>query len=290
LVGAEIVTPSGAVVEAGPDPDPELLWGLRGAGANFGVATRLDFRLFPVERVVGGMLHYVGDGVRDTLRRFRDLAASAPRDFGCQAEVGLNELLQPTLLIAPCYTGADGDPAELRALRTAPGLVEDDVRARSFLDQQRVFDSPYGENRHYWKGHFVQELPDELIDELFARLAALDRPGSHVLIESLHGAPKDADDAHGALRFRHAAFNVSVMAVWQDPAADQRLISWARETAAAIEPWSFGGGYANYAAPDEPLERVRAAFGDEAFDRLQALKRRLDPENVLRRNANIPAA
>ena len=102
-------------------------------------------------------------------------------------------------------------------MRAAPGLVEDDVRPRSFLEQQRVFDSPYGERRHYWKGSFVRELPDELIDELLARIGALDRPGSHVLIESLHGAPKDAEAEHGALCFRHAAFNVSAMAVWQGP-------------------------------------------------------------------------
>jgi FAD/FMN-containing dehydrogenase len=292
LVGAELVTPSGAVVEAGPNHDGELLWGLRGGGGNFGVATRLDFRLYPVERVVGGMLHFGGSEsvVRGALRLFRDLALRAPRELGWQAEIGVDESLEPTFLVAPCYVGSDGEPEELRAMRAASGLVEDDVRSRSFLEQQGVFDSPYGELRHYWKGNFVRELPDDLIDELLTCIAALDRPGSHVLIESLHGAPKEAAAEHGALRFRDAVFNVSAMAVWQDPAADAQLIAWARETAAALEPWSFGGGYANYAAPDEPAERVRAAFGDEAFARLQALKRRYDPENVLRRNQNISPA
>ena len=75
LVGAEVVTPGGMVVEAGGDGDGDLLWGLRGGGGNFGVATRLDFRLHPVEQVVGGMLSYAGSAVRDTLRPFRDLAA-----------------------------------------------------------------------------------------------------------------------------------------------------------------------------------------------------------------------
>jgi FAD/FMN-containing dehydrogenase len=288
LVGVELVTPAGDVVQAGPDGDAELMWGIRGGGGNFGVATRLDFRLYPVERVVGGVLRYAGRGVRDAFRIFRDVAARAPRDLGCQAEIGVDESLEPTLAVLPCYTGSEGDHAELRALRSAPGLVEDDVRARTFLDQQRVVDPPYGEYRHYWKGHFVRELTDELIDELFARLAVLDRPGSHVLIESLHGAPKDADPALGALRFRHAAFNVSAMAVWQHAPDDEQFIAWGRETAAAVEPWSFGGGYANYMPPDEPLERVRAAFGAEAFERLQALKSRYDPGNVLRRNQNIP--
>ena len=80
------------------------------------------------------------------------------------------------------------------------------------------------------------------------------------------------------MRFRGAAFNISAMAKWQDPARDEEHIDWARETAAAIEPWSFsGGGYANYMTADEPLERVRAAFGDPAFERLRALKTRYDP-------------
>ena len=151
-----------------------------------------------------------------------------------------------------------------------------------------MVDSPYGENRHYWKGHFVRELPDELIDELLQRIVAFGRPPGHVLIESLHGAPKDADAELGPITYRRAVLNVSAMAVWTNPDEDEQHIAWARETAAAVEPWSLGGGYANYMQADEPLERVRAAFGDGAFERLQALKTQFDPTNVLRRNQNIP--
>ena len=97
--------------------------------------------------------------------------------------------------------------------------------------------------------------------------------------------------AVGAIRYRSAGFNVSVMGTWHDAADDETHIAWVRETAAAIEPWSFsGGGYANYMQADEPIERVRAAFGNDAFERLQALKRQYDPTNVLRRNQNIPPA
>jgi FAD/FMN-containing dehydrogenase len=288
LVGAELVTPSGEVVHASEKENAELLWGLRGGGGNFGVATRLEFRLHPLERVVGGSFAYRGAGVGDALRAFRDAVAGSPRDFTCQAGLGVDESLEPILGIVPCWTGANGDSAALSALRAAPGLVEDTVRAHTFLDQQRLIDSPYGENRHYWKGHFVRELPDELIDELLERMAALGRPPGGVLIESLHGAPKDADGGTSPLGFRNAAFNVSVMATWQDPALDDEHIAWARETAAALEPWAHGGGYANYMQADEPIERVRAAFGDEAFDRLRRLKTTYDPTNVLRRNQNIP--
>jgi len=291
LLGAELVTPDGAVIHASADENADLLWALRGGGGNFGVVTRLEFGLYPLERVVGGRLVYKGEGVREALRRFRDLARRSPRDLSCQAELSVDDSLAPTLVVAPCYTGSDADPEELRALRAAPGLVDDSVRSHSFLDQQRVFDPPYGENRHYWKGHFVRELPDELLDELLERIVALGRPPGGILIESLHGAPKDADAPPGAVGFRHAAFNVSVMATWRDRGLDAEQIDWARETAAAVEPCSFsGGGYINYMQADEPIERVRAAFGAEAFERLQALKRQYDPHSVLRRNQNIPPA
>jgi FAD/FMN-containing dehydrogenase len=288
LVGAEVVTPDGAVIHASPDENAELLWGLRGGGGNLGVATRLDFRLHALDRVVGGLLTYGGSGVREALRRFRDVATHSPREFNCQAVLFMDDASAPALLVAPCYTGAGADPEQLRALRSVQGLVEDGVRAHSFIDQQRVFDSPYGEERHYWKGHFVRELPDELLDELLQRIAALGRPPGGILIESLHGAPNDGDATTAAVGFRDAAFNISAMATWQDAGLDERYIAWARDTAEAIEPWSVSGGYVNYMQADEPIERVRAAFGEEAFERLRALKRRYDPDNVLRRNQNIP--
>ena len=290
LVAAELVTPAGDVVRAGPEEHADLLWALRGAGGNFGVATTLEFRLHPLERVVGGLLVYSGDGVRDTLRSFRDVVSRSPRDLSCQAGLSVDESLSPILVLAPCYTGADSDPEGLRALRSAPGLVDDGLHTHAFIEQQRVLDSAYGENRHYWKGHFVRELPDELIDELLRRIVALGRPPGGILIESLHGAPKDADPSAAVAGFRGAAFNISAMATWQNAALDEDHIAWARETASALEPWAFagGGGYVNYMQADEPIERVRAAFGDDAFERLQALKKRYDPNNVLRRNQNIP--
>jgi FAD/FMN-containing dehydrogenase len=289
LIGAEVVTGDGTVVRASPDENADLLWALRGGGGNFGVATRLQFRLHPLDGVVGGLLAYGGDGVREALRRFRDVAAGASRELSIQAGLSVDEeSLLPAAWVAPSYTGSSADPEELWALRSVPGVADDGVRAHTFMDQQRVFDSPYGENRHYWKGHFVRELPDELLDELLRRLDALGRPPGGVLIESLHGAPKDADGSTSVVGWRQAAFNVSVMATWQDAALDEETIAWARETAAAIEPWSVSGGYVNYMQADEPIERVRAAFGDEAFTRLQALKSRYDPNNILHRNQNVP--
>jgi FAD/FMN-containing dehydrogenase len=288
LLAAQLVTPAGEVVRATNDQNAELLWGLRGGGGNFGVVAQAEFRLHPLERVVGGCLEYDGEGVAEALRRFRELAIDGRRELSIQAQLTTDASLAPQLVVVPCYTGAEEDPEALRPLRAVPGLVNDGVRPQGFLEQQRIFDPGYGVDRNYWKGHFVAELADELIDDLIGRMTALGRPPGGILIESLHGAPKDVDPASAALGYRDAAFNVSAMASWTNPANDEESIAWARETAAAIEPWSISGGYANYMQADEPLDRVRAAFGPESFARLQALKSRYDPDNVLHRNQNVP--
>src|SRR5262245_754519 len=290
LVAAEVITPSGEIVRAAEDQNAELLWGLRGGGGNFGVVARAEFRLHPLEQVVGGRLAYEGEGVAKALRLFRELAAGGPRELSIQAQITTDASLAPQLLVVPCYSGEAQDPEALRLLRTAPGLVDEGVRRQGFLEQQRIFDPGYGVDRNYWKGHFVAELQDELIDELLHRMTVLGRSPGGILIESLHGAAKDVEPESAALGFRNAAFNVSVMASWTDPAHDEESIEWARTTASAIEPWSISGGYANYMQADEPLDRVRAAFGPDSFARLQALKSRYDPDNVLRRNQNIPPA
>ncbi len=288
LIAAELVTPAGEIVRASDDQNPELLWGLRGGGGNFGVVAHAEFRLHPLERVVGGRLEYEGEAVAEALRLFRELAIDGPRELNIQAQLTTDVSLAPQLVVVPCYTGAVDDPEALRPLRALPGFVNDGVRRQGFLEQQRIFDPGYSVDRNYWKGHFVAELPDELIDDLLGCMTVLGRPPGGVLIESLHGAPKDVERASAALGYRDAAFNVSAMASWTDPAHDEESIAWARETAAAIEPWSVSGGYANYMQADEPIDRVQAAFGPDSFARLQALKSRYDPDNVLRRNQNIP--
>ena len=121
IAGAELVIPDGTVVQARPDENAELLWGLHGGGGNFGVVTRLELHLHPLERVVGGRLEYRGGAVGDVLRTFRDVAARSPRDLSIQAVLGVDETSTPALLIAPCYTGSESDPDHCAGCAPRPG-------------------------------------------------------------------------------------------------------------------------------------------------------------------------
>ncbi len=291
LVAAEVVTVDGRTLVASEETHADLFWALRGGGGNFGVVTRLDFRLHPVRDVVAGRLVYAYESAPAALRAFRDVALGAPDDFSTQSFLTWDaETGERRLVTIVCSSGPDDEPEGLRALRAAPGLVEDGVARRPYLELQRMLDLPFG-LRHYWKGHFVGELGDALIDELWERHAAPKEAPGAVLIEAIHGAAARVPPDATAVGFRDAAFNVSALGIWQDPALDEERIAWARETAAALAPQSLrGGGYLNYMQADEPTDRVRAAFGEERFARLQTVKRRYDPGNVLRSNQNVPPA
>ena len=162
--------------------------------------------------------------------------------------------------------------AELAGLRAADGLVNDKVRPQGFLDQQLVFNPGYGVDRNYWKGHFVRELPDELIDVLIDRMTALGRPPGAILIESLHGAPKDVDPGTAALGYRDAAFNISVMADWLDPALDDEYDRLGardgRRDRALVSERRLRQLHAGGRAARAGAGRLRPGVN---FDRLQAL-------------------
>ncbi len=290
LVGTQVVTVGGEVLEASEDEHTDLFWAIRGGGGNFGVVTRLDFRLHPVAEVVGGALMWPVGAATEPMRVFRDVALAAPDDFSTQAVLGHSTATGACIFaVIVCSTGPDPEPELLRRLRRVPHLQLDDVRRRPYLELQSMLDMPFG-LRHYWKGHFVNELPDTLLDDLERRIDPGVQRGS-ILIEAIHGAASRVPRGATPVGFRDAAFNVSALGIWEDPAADEEQIAWARATAAAAAPYSLqGGGYLNYMQGDEPVERVRAAFGAEAFERLQAVKRRYDPANVLRFNQNVPPA
>jgi FAD/FMN-containing dehydrogenase len=290
LVSAEVVTVDGTVREVSEHEHADLFWAIRGGGGNFGVVTRLDFRLHDVRDIVGGVLVWPFAAAAEPLRVFRDIALNAPDDFSTQAVVGHTTATGECIVgVIVCSSGPEEEPPELRRLREIPGLQVDDVQRRPYLELQRILDMPFG-LRHHWKGHFVRELPDDLLEGLRGAIDP-DVPRGSILIEAIHGAATRVPAGATPVGFRDAAFNVSALGIWRDRADDEAQVAWARSTAALAEPYSTrGGGYLNYMQGDEPLERVRAAFGAETFERLREIKRRYDPENVLRFNQNVPPA
>lgn len=291
LVGAQVVTADGRVLETSEEDHADLLWALRGGGGNFGVATRLDFQLHPITEVVGGVIVFTVAGACEVMRVFRAAMAVSPDHFTMQMMLGRDpDTSMPIAAVIVCNSGSDPDPPPLQELRRSTHLVANEVARMPYRRLQAMFDMPFG-LRHYWKGHFVRELSDDLIDVVVESFDARTGPRGGILIEALHGAATAVAEDATAVSFRSAKFNVSALAIWETAERDQEEIRWARETAAAVEPWSLrGGGYLNYMQNDEPLERVRAAFGGEKFDRLRALKRTYDPKNVFHHNQNIPPA
>src|SRR3954451_10021421 len=284
LLAAEVVTADGSRVRTSQDEDPELLWGLRGAGGNFGVVTRFEFRLHPLETPYAGLLRYGRDGVARAIKALRAMTDDAPEGLSAQLAAGQGPAGVEAQL-ALCHAGALAEgAAAARPLLEIPG-VTGELRPLPFLEVQALYGEPAWGLRNYWKGYFVRELPDAVVDELVARW--LDSPVSGLLFESIHGVGTRLPDDTSAVAARRARFNVPVRARWEDPAADETLIAAARDLAALLEPLSLGGGYLNYSVDSEPSARLRLAFGDEKYERLRALKRRFDPENVFRLNQNV---
>ena len=290
LIGAELVTADGSIIQVDEAGEPDLLWALRGGGGNFGVVTRLRYRLTKVDRMYGGVLRFRGDGVADALERLFELDRSAPDELSLQAvawhsaETGSAAL---TIIVA-----WRGDPergaAAVRPLRDHPALYEDDVHAMSWLQlQANNTPIPFG-LRHYWKGHFVRETTPALAGAILAAGATAGEEDG-VLVELIHGRAHRIPAESAAFGGRPAHANVTALAIWSEAADDDQHIAWARASAASFEPHSLsGGGYLNYPEIDQSSARVAAAFGPAAFSRLQAIKRRHDPTNRFRFNGNIP--
>ena len=293
LVSAEVVLADGSVVTASETAEPELFWALRGGGGNFGVVTEFEFALHPLPAVWGGIIAYPSPHLRDAIRLFRDVMASAPDELTLMCYLNHEKVPEGAAFITVCFAG-DAEAAEeaVRPLRESLPVLSDGLGLTSYLQIQVMQgDTPFG-LRHYWKSHFVDSLPDDLIDEIVDHYLAHPQDGCDVvLFEQMHGAALRVPPDATAFSRRDKCINVSPMATWEDPATDAEHIAWARRTAAVLADRSTsGGGYLNYGAPDEPIERVRAAYGDAKFERLRQVKRRYDPHNLFRFNHNIPPA
>lgn len=300
LVAAQLVTATGEVVTVSADTDPELLWGLRGGGGNFGVVTRFGFTAHPVGPVLtAGAVMVPLDRGGEALRLYADLSAEAPDELSLTAVcvtappapfVPPELVGRPVAGLALAWVGdpEDGEPwaRRLRALRPAVDLLG----RMPYRALQSMFDDgvPHGLG-YYVKSEWMDELDGPSIDAILTAAAAAPGPGNQILLRQLGGAiarvPADAT----AFSYRGAAHLLTIACAWtpgeDDPAPHRR---WARDLWSATRPVSSGGAYVNQLDADEGPERVRAAYDPTTWSRLVALKRRLDPDNVFRLNQNIP--
>jgi FAD/FMN-containing dehydrogenase len=292
LVGAELVTAAGQVVEVDEEREPELLWGLRGGGGNFGVVTRLRYRLADVTQVAAGRIRFRGDGIQRVVERILAIEQQAPDALTMQFLAWRSPVDgTPGLTLMPVWRGeARAGVDAVAGLLADPSHLDGEMHAMTWLQVQALNPPlPFG-LRHYWKGHLVRETPAALADAVLDAAAKI-TGRSVILFELIHGAAHRIPAASASFGGRAAAANVTALAIWGDAAGDDQQVSWARAAATQFEPFSLnGGGYLNYPELDQSASRVAAAFGTESFERLRRLKHLHDPANRFRFNANIPPA
>jgi len=286
LVAVEIVTADGEVRRASAAENPDLFWGVRGGGGNFGVVTNFEFRLHPMRTLYAGMLVFPGPRAPEVLRRYRDLAMSASDDLTLFAGLMTSPDGHPINAIFAAYNGSPSKgEAALKPLRDM-GPVADQVSEMPYPALQSMLDDGFPSGLHvYWRSDFLKALPDDAIDMLCDRFSSITSPLSALLIEQFGGAVARVPADETAFAQRDAMFNLAVIARWADPATAATHTEWAQRTSDAAKAFATGGVYVNYLGT-EGADRVRAAYGAK-YDRLVALKRKYDPTNLFRMNQNI---
>jgi FAD/FMN-containing dehydrogenase len=305
LIAADVVTADGELVHASQDENPELLWGVRGGGGNFGVVTSFEFDAHPLpDPLYAGAIIHTRDRWEEALRFYAGWVVGLPDEmttiitFITPPDVMMPPELQGQPLMMQGFVWAGGDRAAGERLVAPlaafgpPALVG--IEPVAWLDWQSAFDAvvPKG-TRAYWKNCYFDRLDDATIATIVEIVDRRVSPITGVDIHHMGGAfgrvPEDAT----AFTNRGAAFWLNLYALWQDTAADDPNRAWARDSWAAMQTHAAEGMYVNFLGADggsasDIREAARAAYGDRKLERLTALKERYDPENVFRLNHNIP--
>ena len=298
LLSAEVVTADGRVLRASEDENPDLFWGIRGGGGNFGVVTSFEYQLHPVgPMVLGGLLLHPVEQAAELLRFYRDFTADAPEELGSLFAMRLappapflSEGIhgKPICGLIVLYAG-DLEEGErvLEPLRGFGQPLADNIGPKPYAAVQSMLDQgqPDG-RRYYWKSHYLMELSDEAIEPLVAHGATLPTPLTRVLMMQLGGTVRRRDEMDTAASHRDAEFVLAINNGWGDSAEDDEQIEWVRDFWSAMQPFS-SGTYVNFVPAGEGQEGVWAAYGEEKYQRLVEIKNEYDPTNLFRRNQNI---
>jgi FAD/FMN-containing dehydrogenase len=283
LLAATVVTAEGDVVRASDTENPDLYWGLRGGGGNFGIATEFVYRLYPFNPTVyGGSLVYGVD--KDFLEFYAELHESLPDEANIEPQLspGAGENGETLAIVGVTWCGdhAAGEKA-LAPMLAFPGLKSGQFAPFKYHDIQTGADSILGHGKQYYlKSGFLNELTPEAIDILveYANRGAVSSWFQH-----MGGATARVAADATAYVHRGAAFNFGVMYVGDDPAQNEDKIAAVREYYYELQPY-MSGFYTNLNEDDE--KKTWGNYG-ENYPRLTEVKNKYDPTNLFRLNANI---
>ena len=289
LISAEVVTANGDVVTASAAENPDLYWGLRGGGGNFGIVTSLRFRLHPVTELYAGLILFPRDRAVEFMRRYTDYTRTAPEQASSMAAFLHTPDGVPVVGAFFVYHGetAEGERL-LEPIRALGSPAMDDVAQKPYTVAQQAFDPGFPKGlRNYWKSSFLSGLSDDCIAVLIEQANRSPSVLSILAVEHMMGGAAGLvgveETAFGA---RTSEYNCLVLGMGADEDEDEPIREWARQTWAAIQPFSTGAAYVNYMSDDED-DRIAEAYQTASFDRLIELKNRYDPDNVFHRNQNI---
>jgi hypothetical protein len=283
----DVVTADGQCLTASVMEHPDLFWGLRGGGGNFGIATSFEYQLHPVGPVLAGMVIHPIDRAREVLRFYRDFTPTAPDELTTYVFMLTTPEGVPVVAMMCCYCGdlAAGEQV-LRSLRTFGPPLADEVKPMPYQTLQSLLDEAYPAGLYsYYKSHYLMQISDELIDTMVDGFGRVASPMSALGFEQFGGAVRRVGVEDTAFRHRDVAYDIAILGEWADPATSAVNIQWVREVASMTEPFATGGVYVNFLGEDGE-EQVKAAYGSH-FQRLVALKRKYDPSNFFHLNQNI---
>jgi FAD/FMN-containing dehydrogenase len=301
LRSCDVVTADGEFLVASEDENPDLFWGLRGGGGNFGIVTSFEFQLHPLgPTVLAGLLAWPMDDAPQVLRFLRDFTADASDEIGLMGNLRLAPPLpvvpdelhgKPIVGLIPTYAGPveEGEQAFRPIRQELPAPPVDTFVPKPYVTHQKMLDPTAPHGRHYyWKSHTLGPLTDEMIDVVVEQASRITSPMSTVPLFTLGGAVARVPEDATAFPNRDAAHDINIVASWlPDDPEPERHIEWVRGFFGALEPYSRGV-YVNF-TNDDNADRVRTgAYSPEQWARLVSVKSKYDPTNFFRMNANIP--
>jgi len=297
LESVEMVTAEGEVVHASDDENADLFWGLRGGGGNFGVVTEFEFNLNPLgPQVMAGPIFWRMEDSPKLLRFYRDWIAEAPDDLmtiiihrkAPPLDFVPQELHgQLVVAVVSCYAGSveDGERV-LKPLKEFGSPVLDLCEPKPYLQHQAMFDPSFPHGRwYYMRACDVKELTDDVIDTTVEHSMQIRSPLTAFPIWQMGGAVSRVADDATAFTSRGAGYTFNITAMTEGPDGFDEEREWSRDFWSALSPHHMGV-YVNFLM-EEGEERIREAYGAAKYDRLKALKRKYDPENLFRLNQNV---